>query len=671
MTKGNRFTMSLFSNRNKNSTRSANKSLAMTAPTLLVPTQRGFVPFLAKQDGIFATQSSGKPLAIVSGDSGMVTAYRPADYVKENQWGLIARITETWKRISGYTPSSLTTEQGSAGSASPATYQLTLYQQRYDRRAVIAECRQMFIDDARCRRSVQMFAGEAVRGGVNITVTTGGRGTTGQRARIAQEEARNIKKMVDPILASWATMLCIEGDLFVQGALILSGPNPRLVKAKKMPTAAMERLTDDADEFIDPMAAFAQVDVATNAEVATFPLALMYHARWDYIDGERYGEPAIVAGRRKRRLLELQEEAQAVRRMSRAPKRNLFQIGNKDNPMDEKAIIAFRERNGFVEGKKEIFDPANVAMDYFGNGLTSVQNIDSDSGVSDIADLQYAQNVLVSTAYPTPGVLFNLDAATVGQDVIDGVRGEWLKSTVALSDKMVEVVRFLYELALLVRGVHPDTVDYTIHFSESSMETPSDLVDRVLKLRRNIIGLGPTAQPDPLISKRLAIQHLSDIMDIDDVDAMINEINTELAEANKRQLGLAAEQFQQQKSQGLEMVKAGLSPSTNVAMQSSQGRGSFGQSAATTKQPVAGTKTSGNYNSAQSGSPSHTGPRNHDRPKNVSARNDDVPSEDPTPPQDPSPLYSIPQTTSGAGSLAGTWNEEYGMDPSNTQGNGA
>ena len=460
-------------------------------------------------------------------DAGMISHYQQAQHQKTGGIaGFIRRFSNLYNRVTNRVPPSKTTEQGAASAASPLTFQYSLYALRYERRAMIADCRQMVLDDPRANKATTKFAREAVRKGCTITIDRKyKKGPGARRFTIAEECAKKVQDICNTELFSWAWMIHIEGDLFIQAIVA----DDELVDAKRMPAAAMERNTDDTDEFVDPEEAFSQVDVNSNQEVATFPLALMWHGRWRHVDGERYGLPEIVSGRRLRRLLELQEDAQAVRRMTRAAQRRLWIVGDKDNPAPDDEVDAFKERNGFVEGRQEIFDPINVATDIFGNGLVDAKTLDGDRNVGDVNDLRYAQNVY-ATCLPTPAPLYNLDAEAVNRDVLDDLRSEWLKETVTLSDKMKELVGWVFSLALLLKGILPETVPFAVHFSESSVETPSAIVDRIVKLRQNVLAPGRNATPDPLVSRLHALQLLAEITDVDDVESELADIEKELAE---------------------------------------------------------------------------------------------------------------------------------------------
>jgi hypothetical protein len=77
----------------------------------------------------------------------------------------------------------------------------------------------------------------------------------------------------------------------------------------------------------------------------------------------------------------------------------------------------------------------------------------------------------------------------------------------------------MVDLALMLAGIAPETVSYSIHFSESTVEKPGDIIDRVLKLFNNGYGTGMGFVWKPLITWKRAIQLVSDYASISNIDA--------------------------------------------------------------------------------------------------------------------------------------------------------
>ena len=481
------------------------------------------------------------------GDSyGQYEAFKPARYEKPEQRGFFSSVTRLWQRFTRRPNPDETSQQGAPGSASPSLYKMTLLQERYERREMMQELWGMVLDETRTRRATIKYAREATRDGCRITINDEkNEGVSDEVLSVAKESAERISAIVNKKAFGWAWAFHVEGDLFLQAIV----HQKRVIDAKRMPASSMERITDDADEFIDPLAAFAQLDVLTSETIATFPLWMIHHERWCWVDGERYGQSELLACRRLRRLVELQEEAQAVRRMTRATKRTHWKIGVEGDNTDPGAIDKFKAINGFIEGKREIFDPNEIARDYFGDGNTKMESEAADTGVSDVEDLRYIQDVYTNTGLPTPAVIYNLDSQSVNRDVTEDVRTEWNKDTKELSNALANAVNYLFELDLLLQGIPIGMISYETQWSESSVERPGDIVDYVTKLRANATA---DYKPDPLVSRRTAITKVAHILGIKDVDAEINALDEEQKEREAHDVEL----MQRQQDIQLEGMKA-------------------------------------------------------------------------------------------------------------------
>ena len=538
-------------------------------------------------------------------DSGMLSAYRPAIHGKPYQANLRSRIQGAVNRALNYVRPRSTTEQGASASASPSVYEFSLIQLRYERRAKIEDCRLAFLDDPRCRKSVIKFAREACRKGFKVIVSKphdeldknntsspdkSNKYEFGQTINEyvygkAQEAAHIVEAVLNPKILSHAMMSMVEGEIFSQAVVY----GDKLLDIKRMPAVSMERCTDDADEFVDPLHAFAQVDVMTNLNVATFPAALIHHGRWNYIDGERYGESDLVAVRRMRRLLDLTEEAVVIKRMTRAALRLVYNIGTPERPGQKKQIEDFKESIGFVDGSRNIYDPSETATDIFGNGLVKVEAIQGDQQIGETGDIEYFQTQYLG-GLPAPGALIGFNFTDINRDILEVQTAEFLKETVTLSDFMADEVKFAMNLQLLLMGILPETVQFTVHFSESSIETPSDVINRVRALRQNIIGAGQSARPDPLISKKKAVSLVGDLADVVDVEDELAQIANEEAERQEKEEKEQIKQLQLQQRFEIQRFNAGIT--NNVGKNGKNGNGN-GSSASSTGSSPSGTVSSG------------------------------------------------------------------------------
>lgn len=400
-----------------------------------------------------------------------------------------------------------TTEQGAAGSASPMTYYQTLWAQRFERQQYIADCELLLLEDARMRRSYLKYINEACRGGFKFKVDAST--SLGKKALALAPRIEGL--LSTQLMEGMGRRVMVTGDLFTQ--MIVA--DNRVVGMKPMPTVGMERLSDDTDEIIDHDRAFAQVDVSSWQEIATFPTALMCHVRWNHDPGARYGIPEPLPSRRPWRILKLMEEANAVGRMTRASQSRLWNVGTEENPGVQEDIDTFKANNGFKEGEREIFDPTEVARDFYGNGLVTCEVLQGDPFQENVDDILHMQDVLVSSS-PTPGVIFNLNAKDINRDVLEDVRSEWLKDTRHINDALDEVIRFAFDLELMLNGIDPDMVSYAIVWTTSSVERPAEHMKSI----RDTYQAG-------LMSQRTALMQLRQYTEFEDIDTELKDIREE------------------------------------------------------------------------------------------------------------------------------------------------
>lgn len=453
------------------------------------------------------------PRQYIAVDSGLLSNFVPA---VSKPPSFLRRVANKFFKLKPPKSAQVTTLTGS-GIASPSiAWQLAL-QERYDKLGMVGDCNRLYREDPRVYKSINIYVEEATRAGVNIRIDS-----TGRLAERAKKIAKDIEVIANPTtLMSWGVSLLIEGNLFVQFGV--DTETNRLVAMKRMPSVTIERMTDDADEFQNPDKAFVQLDVNTWSEVASWPLPLMSHVRWNHIDGDRYGTPEIVSVRRAFRKLDLTESAQTTRRLARATQRNIFNVGTPQNPGSPEEVENFANKYLLKEGTREPFDPMEPVRDYVGNGLVSGQTLQGDANIAEIDDVRYLQDVACA-GLPTPKGLMGLDTESINRDVLEDQRSQWIKSTKKLTEALNQVINDAMNLMLLLHGIDPDLVDWTNIWAHSSVEREADRIDSIIALRES-----------HLISRRTAMQNLAEYVGIQNIDTEEEAIKAEEEEFKKRQ----------------------------------------------------------------------------------------------------------------------------------------
>ena len=454
----------------------------------------------------------------LSTDSGQISAFRPAVYIKpQKPLNLIQRMVQA--AINKPEPSQ-TSEQGAASASSPVTFYLSLWQQRFGRRARIEDCRALYLSDTRVWRSVNTYVDTALEGGAKISCPGQDR-----KSKKAQEIAKKIEKLFpETLLQEWGKGLIVEGDLFVQHIVTEENGIKKVVGCKAVPSNITERLCDDADNFVNSDRAFEQIDSMTFESIASWNEALMTHVRWSKINGDRYGSSELTTARRSIRAIELMEQAVTINRMVRAPLRRLHSVGTEENTGSLQEVYNYKAENGFATGKQEAYNPSTTMVDYFGNGNTSIQTLAGDPNIGQVDDLKYLQNVFMASL-PTPGPFFGLDIERVSRDVLADMMRIWLRSFRKLHNSMNEVIKQAYELALIFEGIEPDTIEYSILWKIPSLESPSEVVER-LTMSKECGG----------ISQETLVSQMAQLYDTADISEEMEKIKKEGNEIHKQEV---------------------------------------------------------------------------------------------------------------------------------------
>lgn len=459
--------------------------------------------------------------------AGIFEVFRATDASASNT-GLVGRLSALWRRARRRpADDAATTEQGTSATASPSAEQFQLWQLRYERRGIIADLRRLADEEPRFARALRKLAREAVRKGVRITINEGPkRGPVADRYRRAQAILEETLKACDlgpAKLRSWAWALPLEGDLFVQ-LVVADG---RVVDAKRMPSASMERNTDSQDRFFDVERAFSQIDVQTNTDITQFAAWQIHHERWNHLDGERYGRSEFLQLRRPARNLQLLEQAQVIRRIVRAALRLLHKVGNKDKPGLAKDVEDYKAFNNLAAQSQGGFDPTIAMRDYYGNGLTEVVAIPGDPNVHEIADLEYFRDAFAAGT-GVPKAMLGWADKEINRDILKDQIEQWLKEVQDLTDAIKNVVRSILDLSLLLAGIDPETVPYDLVFSQNTTETATERQTRVA-----------AALQAGMISRRIAVSAVAEDYDFDDVDEVLAEIEADESDRQAKAMELA------------------------------------------------------------------------------------------------------------------------------------
>jgi hypothetical protein len=237
----------------------------------------------------------------------------------------------------------------------------------------------------------------------------------------------------------------------------------------------MYRNSNRQDRFDDPARAFWWSDrpylylepPTPDAEgVLWFAQWQIIHARWSHDEGSRYGRPLFKSATGPWKRITEGETDVAVRRKTRAGMKynHQFPPGTTRPQIDE-----YREVNA------EILDePLAAIQDFF--GTAEIKTVEGDARLGELNDIVHHIRTWW-LASPVPMSLLGY-----GQDLNRDV----LKEQKAQYDEAVEELRPwvekeiltpLFELAWLLAGILPETLDVTYQWHSKTVLTPADLRD--------------------------------------------------------------------------------------------------------------------------------------------------------------------------------------------------
>ena len=400
---------------------------------------------------------------------------------------------------------------------SPMLWPYEIFVLEWERRTLLRDLELLVKRDSRLDRANYVMANAATRGGITVTVGTC------RNSKVQKEAQAIIDKMMkntklNAHLPAWARTVIRDGDIFLNiiADMDHGRPTAHITRIKNLPAITMERIDDMTDSFPDIKKAFMQIDPITRQDIQPFPLWSINHMRWKYEPGERYGRSQYYSGREMWKKLKMTEEDMVVRRRTRAVQRRVHVIGNKDNPGTDTEVKKYRSEN-------RLDDPRNarITADYFINGLGEVKNLEGDAHLDHIKDVEYLlENAMIGTGVPLHILGFGRN---VNRDVVQDQKRTYKEDCKGIQDLIehgdpgsFSGIRAVFNMALALGGLNPDEIPINVGWAQLDDDTLAEMTDNVLKLR--------AAQPKPLITHKLGLTLLAPHLELDNEQAIKDEL---------------------------------------------------------------------------------------------------------------------------------------------------
>lgn len=337
-----------------------------------------------------------------------------------------------------------------------------------DLRSSILDIRRMDKLDGRVKKIHLRTARAAAKGGLKLQAS-------GQPAWLTREWDRFVTRLAltrREKLESDLRGLMMEGNLPMQWVLD-EGQNTVLAGVR-MPAETLVPNTTPAGVFADTAKAWTQMDLHRGGQpIANFALWQLSMARLtpdNYDDWGSLGRPYLDASRPVWQQLTMTEEDLVIRRRMRAPLR-LFHSLEGASPEE---LAAYRLQ---IEQ-----DQAHGAVkDYYANRKGSVQSIQGDAALDQIADVVHLLDNFFY-ASPAPKELFG-HSGQLSRDVLEELRKDFFDEVDAMQDTAAWLYEQGFRLQLLLQGRDPDAYEFEVAFSERRTDTPTQRADHALKLQ--------------------------------------------------------------------------------------------------------------------------------------------------------------------------------------------
>ncbi|MEK4343305.1 portal protein [Brevibacillus sp. FSL L8-0710] len=435
-------------------------------------------------------------------------------------------------------------KQRSSYAESPQLYMFEQFNVATDRISTIREVRELIKTDLRFKMTNLRVAADATRGGCRVIV----QGSEAHRTHLKRQGKQFPKRLVPGANIAQQVIddfmrrtklsvkseehlraLLRDGDLFLNPIIDLS--SGLILDVRRAPALTMKRNSNEYGDFPDPERAFSQIDPRTQINAlmdigppgvsrTDFALFQMNHIRWLAEETEHYGTSHYASARKTYKILQRMERAAAIRREFRSVQKNSHKLPEGTTMKD---ALEYARANRLIDENNNPTHNAHLLSDFF--GTAEVKAIHGDVNLSEMADIEYFDDLLWLNLGVPKAILTS--GQNINRDILKVQYPQYLQSL----DDMTDVLEYgdigpfsgyraLIDLQLLLAGINPESIIYDVVWTEKSIETAAERLERV----QNALGKGGGTK---VITTLKAIQEISDDFDIEDPVEMAAQIEEE------------------------------------------------------------------------------------------------------------------------------------------------
>ena len=375
-------------------------------------------------------------------------------------------------------PASPTNQRsGLQRDVTPGLEKLNIENVRRDRHSMYTEVRSMVENDPRWDRMLYKLSSDAAYKSFAVVVESADGKRKQKEAQAIIDRTRFLiedKKK----LRGWIKGLLRDGDLFLQ--LIVE--DREVTKAKKLAAEITHTRMNAEGEFPADKTPYYQQSRFNPFEAEReFEEWEMVHLKWDAEDGQQYGKSLLSSSRLAWRRLESGEKDIAVRRKIRAGIKRQHKIGSETSPATPDQIKEYEN-----EQKDTLSKPTEATQDIFTNHLVEILPLMGDETIGDIEDLKWIEGLFsIATGIPQALLSGGRETAT-NFTVIKEQEEDYLRVVGDIDEVLEEAFRYIFDLALLLKGINPDSIVYVFNWGAKDRE---DIDRKVLRAER-LQGIG-------------------------------------------------------------------------------------------------------------------------------------------------------------------------------------
>jgi hypothetical protein len=327
---------------------------------------------------------------------------------------------------------------------------------REDRRSKIIDCLKMGALDDRVARLYEKISGDATINNFSISVESA------PTEQIKNKSQSIIDSVVDQCeifrkLEGWVESCLKEGDMFLE--IIVDEKTKEIIRLKKLAAVITFRNINSEGNFPENEPAYYQEHPFSREKIRTFENWQICYIPRRYIDGQPYSEPLFASSRLTWERLDNAEKNIVIRRAIRSGLRRHHRVGAKDRPGSWEEVLRYKNEN-----VDTLSNPMDAAQDFYTTGNIEITELQGDSSLGDISDIEFFEGKLVMRAGVPYALLGGGREKNINRDILEEQEEDYYRVIQSINDSFEVGLRQVFDFALLLQGINIESVKYSFNW---------------------------------------------------------------------------------------------------------------------------------------------------------------------------------------------------------------